>query len=210
MLSLSDRARIVLRELRRLYPEPTIALHYNSNWELLVAVVLSAQCTDKRVNMVTEKLFKQFPTVHDMAVATQEVMEEAVRSTGYYRAKAKNIIAAANKVVQKYGGLVPHTMEELESLPGVGRKTANVIMAEAFNDPQGIAVDTHVTRLARKFGLTTEQTPKKIEHDLLQSIPKKEWQYFTLRMIQYGRDYSPAHKKADESDPISVALKKVE
>lgn len=201
-----ERAAIVLKELKRLYPKPTIALQYNSNWELLVAVALSARCTDKKVNEVTEKLFKKYKILDDYIVVDIKELEQDVKQTGFYRAKAKNLKAAAKKVKEDFGGVVPSTLKELESIPGVGHKTANVIMAEAFKTPVGIAVDTHVTRLAHKFGLSNSLNPVQIEKDLMQLFPKKEWLLLTHRFIQYGRDYSPAHKKHKTDDPISQRL----
>lgn len=205
-LAPNKRAAIVLHELKRLYPRPTIALTYSSNWELLVAVALSARCTDKKVNEVTERLFKKYTTLDAYISAPLGELEQDVKQTGFYKNKAKNLQAAARVVRDEFGGEVPHTMKELESIPGVGHKTANVIMAEAFGIAAGIAVDTHVTRLANKFGLTTSTNPVQIEKDLMQLFPKNEWLRLTHRLIMYGREYSPAHKKTSDEDPISQAL----
>ena len=207
----SERARAVVRVLLELFPNPEIALRYSSNWELLVAVVLSAQCTDKKVNEVTDLLFQKYTSLESYAQADLEEFEQDIRQTGFYRNKAKNIIAAANHVLEKHAGAVPQTMDELVAIPGVGRKTANVILAEAFGIANGIAVDTHVTRLANKFGLLSKPSKNAvvIERELMEVIPKEEWLRFTHRMIDYGRQYSPARKKNDSDDPVSVALEDV-
>ena len=186
------RAGKIVKELRKLFPRPKIALKYRSNWELLVTVVLSAQCTDKKVNEVTAKLFRKYRKLDDYLKANQREFEQDIRSTGFYRNKAKNILATAKIVKKKYKRRVPNTMEDLLSLPGVARKTANVILGNAYGVVEGIAVDTHVKRLSRRFGLTREVDPVKIEKDLMEILPKKEWFNFTYRMIEYGRKYCPA------------------
>lgn len=192
------RARIVVRELKKLFPEPEMALrHWKTNWELLVCVALSARTTDKQVNVVTEELFKKYTRLDDYIQATQKKFEQDIGSIGLYKSKAKNILAAARMLKDDFGGVVPQAIEDLVKLPGVGKKTANVVQNVAFGLTEGIAVDTHVHRLSRKFGLTSEDTPKKIEVDLMKILPKKEWRLITLRMIEYGREYSPAHKKGD-------------
>lgn len=205
-MSKAKRAQIILDELKKLYPTPTIALTYNSNWELLVAVALSARCTDKKVNEVTERLFQKYTTLDDYINVPIEELEQDVKQTGFYKNKAKNLKGAAKIVKEKFGGVVPNSMKDLESIPGVGHKTANVIMAEGFGVAAGIAVDTHVTRLANKFGLTTSTNPVYIEQDLMQVFPKDDWLHITHRLIMYGREYSPAHKKHSDEDPISQAL----
>lgn len=205
-MSPQQRATIVLKELHRLFPTVKPALTYSNNWELLVAVALSAQCTDKKVNEVTNRLFKKYLTISDYIAADQAEFEQDIYQTGFYKAKAKNILAAAKKVQEEFAGTVPQTMKELVSIPGVGRKTANVILGAAFGKAVGIAVDTHVKRLAQKFGLTTHTDATKIEKDLTGLIPQDEWYEFTLRMIEYGRQYSPARKKMDNTDPISLLL----
>ena len=203
------RARIVVRELHRLFPKVRIALNYSNNWELLVAVILSAQCTDKKVNEVTKTLFKKYKTLDDYVNTDPKVFEEDIRPTGFYKNKAKNILAAARIIKEKYGGEIPKTMEAMLELPGVARKTANVVLGEAYGIVEGVAVDTHVRRLSRLFGLTSETNPDKIEKDLMQIIPKNEWKDFTLRMIEYGRTYCPAHKgHTHEHCPISKKLAK--
>ena len=185
-------AQQLLRVLKKLFPNPQIMLHYSNNWELLVAVVLSAQCTDKMVNKVTAELFKKYKTLDDYAHTRQKRFEKDIRSTGFYRNKAKNILASAKIVKKKYSGKVPDTMDGLLRLPGVARKTANVILGNAFGVVEGVAVDTHVKRLSRQFGFTKEQNPDKIENDLMALFPKKEWFTLTYRLIEYGRKYCPA------------------
>lgn len=197
------RARGIVRALKKLFPAPEMSLQYGNPWELLVAVMLSAQCTDKRVNEVTRVLFKKYPAVADYANADRRELERDIYSTGFYRAKAKHVQESARIVLAEYGGKVPQTITDLMRLPGVGRKTAIVVSHEAFSrdggggedDEQGIAVDTHVRRLARLFGLTTEYDPKKIERDLMAIIPRTEWAHITHRLIAYGRTYCPARPK---------------
>lgn len=203
------RARIVVRELKRLFPNATMLLNWNTHWELLVAVALSAQTTDKQVNKVTATLFKKYPTLEDYVRADLTQFEKDIQSIGLYKSKAKNILAAAKLLKEKWNGELPKTVQELTELPGVGRKTANVVLGNAYGLVEGIAVDTHVTRLAKKFGLTVHTDPKKIEQDLMHILPKTEWLGFTHRMIDYGRQYSPARNVTDDSDPISVALAKL-
>ena len=161
----------ILRILKKLYPNPACALHYTKPWELLIAVILSAQCTDKKVNEVTEKLFKKYKTLDDYVKADRKEFEKDVRSTGFYRNKAKNILAAAKIIKEKFGGKIPRTMEEILTLPGVARKTATVVLGNAYGVVEGIAVDTHVWRLSRKFDLTDYDDPVKIERDLMKLLP---------------------------------------
>ena len=188
------RVRAMNKILKTLYPHPIIALNYSNTWELLVAVILSAQCTDVRVNMVTKKLFLHYQTIASYRDATQVDMERAVYQCGFYRNKAKNIRGAAKIIIEKYGGEVPQTMEELLFIPGVARKTANVILSNAFQKHEGIAVDTHVRRCAIRFNLTDFKDPKQIERDLMQIMPQSEWWGFNHRLVHYGRDYCPARK----------------
>lgn len=185
----------ILKILKRLYPHPKCALHYRTPWQLLVAVILSAQCTDKKVNEVTEKLFKKYKTLDDYARAKPAEFEQDIYSTGFYRAKTKNILAAAQAIKKNFGGKVPKTMGEMITIPGVGRKTANVVLGELYGVTEGIAVDTHVIRLARLLGLTKYTDAVKIERDLLKIIPEKERVYFSLALILYGREYCPARCK---------------
>lgn len=186
------RAAALVARLKKLFPRAKIVLEYGNNWELLVAVVLSAQCTDKKVNEVTETLFKKYRTLDDYVHADLAHFAADIRPTGFYRNKAKNILASAKKVKAEFGGKVPKTMEEILTLPGIARKSANVILGNAYGVVEGIAVDTHVMRLSRRFGLTKEKTPEKIERDLMEILPKKEWFGFTYRLIEYGRKYCTA------------------
>ncbi len=196
------KATEIIKKLKKLFPRAKTSLNYGNNWELLVAVILSAQCTDKKVNEVTEKLFKKYKTLDDYVKASPEEFERDIKSTGFYRNKAKNILAAAKIIKEKFGGRVPRTMEEILTLPGVARKTANIVLGNAYGVVEGIAVDTHVRRLVRLWGLTKENNADKIERDLMQIIPKKEWFNFTYRTINYGRKYCPAKKHDHSKCPI--------
>lgn len=189
--------------LKKLFPHAKIALKYGSHWELLVAVELSAQCTDKKVNEVTARLFKKYPKFKDYLNARPAEFEQDIRQTGFYRNKAKNILAAARMVEREYGGKVPDSMEELLKIPGVARKTANVILGNAFGRVEGIAVDTHVRRFALKFDLTDSRDPKKIERDLMEFLPKKDWFAWTYRIIDYGRQVCPARKHECGHHPLT-------
>jgi endonuclease-3 len=194
--STSDRkplARKLCRGLAKLYPDAHCALHHESPLQLLVATILSAQCTDVRVNLVTPALFAKYPDARAFAEANPRELETAIQSTGFFRNKTKNIIACCKELVAKHGGAVPGTMEELVPLPGVGRKTANVILGNAFDVP-GITVDTHVLRLSQRMGLTDNDTPEKIERDLMELMPQKEWTMFSHRMIFHGRQVCFARK----------------
>jgi endonuclease-3 len=191
--ALKTRASKIVRGLAKLYPDAHCALHYESPLQLLIATVLSAQCTDVRVNMVTPALFKRYPDAPAFARADQTELEKAIQSTGFFRNKAKNIIACCKKIVEEHHGEVPGTMEELVVLPGIGRKTANVILGNAFGVP-GITVDTHVTRLSQRLALTKHTDAEKIERDLMELIPKKEWTMFSHRMIFHGRQVCFARK----------------
>jgi endonuclease III len=182
-----ERIRQIIAGLDRLYPGATCALTHRSAWELLVATILSAQCTDVRVNMVTPVLFKKYPTVQDFAALEPEQLEPDVRSTGFFRNKSKSVVGAARKVVADFGGNVPQTMEELLSLPGVARKTANVVLGTWFKKNEGIVVDTHVTRISRRLELTKQEDPKKIEQDLMRLIPRQRWTDFSHEVILHGR-----------------------
>jgi len=182
-----DRAGEIVRRLKKKYPSARIALHSRNPLELLVATILSAQCTDARVNLVTKGLFKKYRTPQDYAKAKPAVLEQEIRSTGFYRNKAKNIIGAAKRIVADFGGKVPRMMPELLTLPGVARKTANVVLYSAFGVNEGIAVDTHVMRTSRRLGLTTYDDPVKIEKDLMRQVPRREWGDFSLRLILHGR-----------------------
>jgi endonuclease-3 len=183
----------ILRGLAKLYPDAHCALHHDNPLQLLLATILSAQCTDARVNLVTPALFACYPDAAAFAAADPAELEKAIQSTGFFRNKARNIIACCKELVARHGGQVPGTMAELVPLPGVGRKTANVILGNAFGVP-GITVDTHVGRLARRLGLTQETDPEKVERDLMQILPAREWTMFSHRMIFHGRQVCHARK----------------
>jgi endonuclease-3 len=200
--SLRRRAAGVVRELARLYPEAPCALHHTGPLRLLVATILSAQCTDARVNMVTPALFARYPDAAAFAAAKPRDLERLIHSTGFYRAKARNIQACCRAIVEKHGGKVPRTMAELTALPGVGRKTANVVLGTAFAVP-GLPVDTHVGRLSRRMGLTVETDPVKVERDLTALLPAQEWTMFGHRMIHHGRRV--CHARKPQCDACGVA-----
>lgn len=197
------RALLITQALKDLFPDAKIALNYGSHWELLVAVVLSAQCTDKKVNEVTCRLFKKYPRLGDYVTADSDEFEEDIRQTGFFRNKTKNVLAAAKMVQDRFGGKVPQKMEDLLSIPGVARKTANIIQGNAFGIVEGIAVDTHVRRLSIKLGLTDAKDPIRVEKDLMQLLPEKEWFGFTYRMIDYGRQICPARKHDCREHPLT-------
>jgi endonuclease-3 len=189
-----ERAAEIFRILKTLYPDAKIALKYGNEWELLVATELSAQCTDKKVNEVTAALFKKYRSIRDYASAAKEEFEADIRPTGFYRNKAKNIIAAAQMVLADYGGRLPRTMEEMIRIPGVARKTANIILGNAFQVVEGVAVDTHVFRLSHRLGLSDGKTPEKVEQDLMVLLPKNEWFQATYLIIEHGRNVCAAKK----------------
>ncbi len=199
----TERVKNLNRVLRRLYPDPKIALNHSTEWELLVAVQLSAQCTDARVNIVTETLFKKFRTLQAYADASQAEMERAIFSTGFYRNKARNIRGAARMILDEYAGKIPRNMEALLRIPGVARKTANVMLSNAFGVHEGIAVDTHVRRFAIRFDLSDFTDPVRIERDLMAIMPKKEWWGFNHRLVHYGREYCPARRHACDDHPLT-------
>lgn len=185
----------IVGELKKLFPETKTALNYNSDFNLLVAVILSAQTTDKKVNEVSPTLFHDYRTASDYLKLFQEDLEKYISSIGLYRGKAKNILKTAKIIHDNFNDKLPKSMEDMVALPGVGRKTANIVLGVVYGLITGIAVDTHVKRLSLLFGLTTSTNPDKIEKDLMEILPKDEWQKFTLRMIDYGRKYCPAHCK---------------
>ncbi|MCS7041353.1 MAG: endonuclease III [Bryobacteraceae bacterium] len=191
-----DAARLqtILAALDRLYPNATCALHHRNAWELLVATILSAQCTDERVNMVTPQLFARFPTPEAMAKADVREVAEIIRSTGFFNNKAKNIVGAARKIVEEFGGEVPREMEKLLTVPGAARKTANVVLGTAYGIPSGVVVDTHVARISRRLELTNEKTPEKIEQDLMKILPRDRWILFSHQVIHFGRDICKARR----------------
>jgi endonuclease-3 len=187
------KARAVLNRLKKRYPSIGTALEYRSPWELLVVTILSAQTTDENVNKVAPELFRRYPSPADLAEANPEEVEELVYSTGYYRQKTRAIIEMARDLEEKYGGEVPADLDEMVKLRGVGRKTASVVLAEAWNIP-AIAVDTHVKRVTRRLGLTDHEDPAKIEQDLKALFPEKEWAGLSMRIIQFGRDVCDARR----------------
>ncbi len=191
-----QRALEVLQRLKVLYPDATCSLDYETPVQLLVATILSAQCTDERVNMVTPALFRRFPDAQALAEADLTEIEELVKSTGFYRNKAKNIQGACRKIVTDFGGEVPRTMAELTSLPGAARKTANVVLAHAFGINAGVTVDTHVKRLSNRLGFTKHSDPGKIEQDLMKLIPQPDWENWSIRLIYHGRAVCNARKPA--------------
>lgn len=201
-------ALIVARELRGLFPDAKIALNFSNSWELLVAVILSAQCTDKKVNEVTEKLFKKYPTLDDYVNANQLLFQQDIYQTGFYHNKAKNILASAKIIKEKYNGKIPRTMEQLLELPGVARKTANIVLQGACGVTVGIPVDTHVRRLSNLLGLSSEKNPDKIEKDLMEVFARPEWPKISYRLIEYGRKYCTAKKHDHENCPLSKVLLK--
>jgi endonuclease-3 len=189
-----ERALDVVVRLKRMYPKAKCSLDFTSAFELLIATILSAQSTDVRVNIVTKSLFRKYPTPQAFANATQVEMERDVKQTGFYRNKAKAVIACSKAIVERHGGEVPRTMEELTALPGVGRKTANVVLANAFKTPAGIVVDTHVARVSGRLGFTKSSDPVVIEQDLMKLIPPKEWTAYSHRVIYHGREICVARK----------------
>ncbi|GMU74169.1 MAG: hypothetical protein AMXMBFR44_3670 [Candidatus Campbellbacteria bacterium] len=198
-----ERAKKISRTLRKLFPEARIALRHKNPWELLVAVILSAQCTDKKVNEVTKTLFKKYRKLDDYVHADPKEFAQDIRQTGFFNAKTKNILATARMVKEQFGGRVPKTMDELLTLRGVARKTANVVLSNAFGVNEGIAVDTHVIRFSNKFGLSSHRDPKKIEQDLMKLFPKGEWNTITYGFIEYGRQVCPARKHDCINHPLT-------
>lgn len=203
------RAREIARRLGQMYSDAECALRFDSPLQLLVAVILSAQCTDERVNIVTRDLFKKYRTAQDFAEAPLEDLEQAVRSTGFYKNKAKNIQACCKALVEKHGGEVPQTMEELHALAGVGRKTANVVLGTAFGIPSGVVVDTHVTRLSNRLGLTKQTDAVKIENDLAALLPQDQWIDFSHRLIWHGRRVCNARKPRCEACELESLCPKI-
>ncbi len=200
--ALRERVTEIIALLRTTYPEAECALVHRNAWELLVATILSAQCTDKRVNIVTPALFAQFPTVEAFAAAPREDLEAAIKTTGFFRNKAKNIQGAAHVMLEKFGGAVPNTMAELLELPGVARKTANVVLGVAFQVADGIVVDTHVSRLSQRLKLTRQKDPTKIERDLMEVVPQSDWIDIGHLLIHHGRALCTARKPACGECPL--------
>lgn len=193
----------LLKALKKLYPEHIIPLHHKDAWQLLCAVILSAQCTDARVNTITPHLFKKYPTVYDLAKAKLEDVEKIIHSAGFYHSKAVSLIETSKRICEVYGGEVPQTMEDLLTLRGVARKTANVMMGDYFKKPAGIVVDTHVKRLAFRLGLTKQTDPVKIEKDLIKIIPYEYWGWIAIALILHGRSICPARKPRCEECTLS-------
>ncbi|MBT9132192.1 endonuclease III [candidate division NPL-UPA2 bacterium Unc8] len=191
---LQEKIAKIIKILRKTYPESRTALHYETPLQILVATILAAQCTDERVNKITPHLFSKYKTVFDFAEAKQSILEREIRTAGFYRNKAKNIIAAAKKIVESFNGNVPQSMNELVALPGVARKTANIVLSSSFKKTEGIAVDTHVKRLSRRMGLSKEKNPDKIEQDLMRIVPKKDWIDFNYMFVDHGRKACRARK----------------
>lgn len=186
--------RTILNRLAKHYPNAVCALHHKNAWELTVATILSAQCTDVRVNIVTPELFRRFPTPRAMANASSAEIEELIRTTGFFRNKAKNIVGAAKKVVGQFGGKIPQTVEQLLTIPGVARKTANVVLGSWYEIAEGVVVDTHVMRISQRLELTKSTTPEKIEQDLVRIVPQSGWIDFSHRVIHFGREICIARK----------------
>jgi endonuclease-3 len=188
------RLNKIIAALHKTYPDAHCELNYSNPLELLIATILSAQCTDKRVNIVTAELFRKYRTAVDYANATSEELEQAIKTTGFFRNKTKNIRACCRALVEQHGGKVPKTMEELTRLDGVGRKTANVVLGNAFGINEGIVVDTHVSRLSQRLDLTREKTPEKIEQELMELVPRGQWTLFSHWLIWHGRRRCYARK----------------
>lgn len=197
-----EKIKEIIKRLSKIYPKPTSALHHDNPLQLLIATILSAQATDKLVNTVTPALFKKYKTANDFAKADVSDIDAMVNKINFHYNKSKHIKAACQMIVEKFGGNVPNTMEELDSLPGVARKTANVVLNDAFHTPEGIVVDTHVIRLTNKLGLTTQKDPVKIEQDLMEIVPKSQWQYFGHYLTYFGREYCPARKHDCDDCPL--------
>ncbi len=193
---LRAQAQRIVRALKRAYPDAICALHHHNSYELLVATILSAQCTDTRVNMVTPELFRRYPDAASLARAEPVELENLIRSTGFFRAKARNLLAMASQIAAHHGGEVPDDLDALTDLPGVGRKTANVVLGTAFGIASGVVVDTHVKRISRRLGLTESKTPEQIERDLMDLIPKAQWVNFSHRLIHHGRRVCLARQPA--------------
>ena len=199
-----QRVRNILEILDRMFPNVTCALHHSDPWQLLVATILSAQCTDKRVNEVTPGLFKKYPTVRDFASVNQAELASDIRSTGFFNNKSKSIIGAAKKVLSDFKGQVPRTIEEMLTIPGAARKTANVVLGTAYGIPSGVVVDTHVQRIAGRLDLTRETDPGKIEKDLMQIIPQERWILFSHQIIHHGRNLCVARKPRCAECPLDA------
>ena len=200
--ALKKKVKKVSKLLFETYPEAICSLDYQEPLQLLIATILAAQCTDLRVNIVTKGLFEKYKTVYDFASANPEELEQDIKSTGFYRNKAKNIIACCQKLIKEHGGMVPDNMDDLVTLPGVGRKTANVILSNIYGIP-GVIVDTHCIRLSNRIGLTENEDPVKIEKDLMEIIPRRDWSKFSNNLVYHGRAICDARKPKCDICPIS-------
>ncbi len=198
------RLKRIYEALDQLFPQAQCALRHENPFQLLVATILSAQCTDERVNQVTPELFRKYPTPQDFAALDPKDLEPDIRSTGFFRNKAKNIVAAARKICADYGGKVPRTMEEMLTLPGVARKTANVVLGTAYGLATGVVVDTHVFRIAHRLKLSEGKTPEKVEEDLMRLVPKERWVSFGHQMIWFGRKICQARKPLCAECPLEA------
>jgi endonuclease-3 len=197
-----QRLQFILDKLDEMYPKATCALHHKDAWQLLVATILSAQCTDQRVNMVTPGLFEKYPTIQDFAAVSPEVLAQDIKSTGFFNNKAKSIVGAARKILTDFGGQIPRNIDELQTVPGAARKTSNVVLGTAFGIPSGVVVDTHVQRIAQRLDLTKEEDPVKIERDLMKIIPEDRWILFSHQVIHLGRNVCVARKPKCAECPI--------
>jgi endonuclease-3 len=198
----SRRVAAILAALDRRFPAATCALHHQDAWQLLVATILSAQCTDDRVNMVTPGLFTKYPTMRDFAAAPPDELAADIRSTGFFNNKAKSIIGAARTLLEKFHGEIPRDIDQLLTVPGAARKTANVVLGTAFGIASGVVVDTHVTRISRRLDLTREDNPVKIEQDLMKIVPREKWILFSHQLIHFGRQICEARKPKCAQCPI--------
>ena len=198
----AERLQKILDELDRLFPTATCALHHENAWQLLVATILSAQCTDERVNKVTPELFKKYPTIEDFAAVSQDELANDIRSTGFFNNKARSVIGAAKKILNEFGGEIPRTMDELLTVPGAARKTANVVLGTAYGIAAGVVVDTHVQRICRRLDLTKNEDPVKIEQDLIKILPKSRWVLFSHQVIFFGRQICIARKPKCAQCPL--------
>lgn len=208
--SLKTKTKQIIKLLSEKYPSPKCALDHKTPWELLVATILSAQCTDKRVNMITPELFKKYPTVESFAKADIKELEQSIHSAGFYHNKAKNIIGCATELLNLYQGILPQTLAELTKLSGVGRKTGSVLLGTAFGKAEGIVVDTHVSRLSQKIGLTKESDPEKIEKDLMKIVEKRQWINFSHWLILHGRETCIARRPKCSECLINHLCDKIE
>lgn len=204
-----DVVKKILQALEKEYPDAFCSLNFRTPLELLVATILSAQCTDERVNIVTQDLFQKYRSAKDYAEAPPGELEKDIQSTGFYKNKAKNLRACCRQLVAQFAGEVPKSMDDLVKLPGVGRKTANVVLGTAYGIPSGIVVDTHVARISQRLGLTNNKNPEKIEQDLMAVIPQREWIAFSHRMIKHGRRYCTARAPACDRCPMAEFCPKI-